>query len=204
MEQELILGVVIGMARLDLPDDELYTQPPVEPPTDTISASTEDDSSQSSSIIPAVASDATPAPEPPSPYLTDADVFQDSDAHDPFSSWVPPSPNPGSEPSFGKPPFPEDDGWLRAEVGESMFEDYDAGEEATLGRVASMSLVAAVTANGLANSETQKIFIEELKRIGRDSVYWVRREAAFALGALAKVVPFEVVLSTLVSCTRLP
>ena len=34
--------------------------------------------------------------------------------------------------------------------------------------------------------------------MGHDPVYWVRREASFAVGALAKVVPLELVLSSLV------
>ena len=39
----------------------------------------------------------------------------------------------------------------------------------------------------------------EVERIGHDPVYWVRREASFAVGALATVVPTEVVISSLVS-----
>lgn len=39
----------------------------------------------------------------------------------------------------------------------------------------------------------------EVERVGRDPVHWVRREASFAVGALAKVVPVEVVTSSLVS-----
>ena len=41
-------------------------------------------------------------------------------------------------------------------------------------------------------------FVIEVERVGRDPVYWVRREASFAVGALAKVVPQEVVLISLV------
>lgn len=52
---------------------------------------------------------------------------------------------------------------------------------------------------GTLEDPTQRAFVEELERVGRDPVYWVRREASFALGALAKVVPEEVVLSSLVS-----
>lgn len=39
----------------------------------------------------------------------------------------------------------------------------------------------------------------EIERVGRDPVYWVRREASFALGALAKIVPQEIVICSLVS-----
>jgi serine/threonine-protein phosphatase 4 regulatory subunit 1 len=44
----------------------------------------------------------------------------------------------------------------------------------------------------------QTIFVSEVDRVGHDLVYWVRREASFAVGALAKVVPLELVLGSLV------
>lgn len=44
----------------------------------------------------------------------------------------------------------------------------------------------------------QTMFVSEVDRVGHDPVYWVRREASFAVGALAKVVPLELVLSSLV------
>jgi len=50
----------------------------------------------------------------------------------------------------------------------------------------------------------QTIFVNEVDRVGHDPVYWVRREASFAVGALAKVVPLELVLSSLVSRQALP
>ena len=40
--------------------------------------------------------------------------------------------------------------------------------------------------------------------MGHDPIYWVRREASFAVGALAKVVPLELVLSSLVGRQTLP
>ncbi|KAF9483896.1 ARM repeat-containing protein, partial [Pholiota conissans] len=72
-----------------------------------------------------------------------------------------------------------------------------ADEQAAVGRLSSMSLMAAVTASGTLGDETQRAFVKELERVGRDPVYWVRREASFALGALAKVVPEEVVHNSL-------
>ena len=111
-------------------------------------------------------------------------------------------------------------------------EEGDIGEEAAMGRLSSMSLMAAVTASGTCHifwvgsvdgplwvvhefpcgltcvnigvflgglkEETKNAFVTEVERVGRDPVYWVRREAAFAVGALAKVVPNEVVVSSLV------
>lgn len=51
---------------------------------------------------------------------------------------------------------------------------------------------------GPLGKETQSAFVKEVERVGKDSVYWVRREASFALGALAKAVPVEVVEVSLV------
>jgi serine/threonine-protein phosphatase 4 regulatory subunit 1 len=46
----------------------------------------------------------------------------------------------------------------------------------------------------------QKAFVKEIERVGRDTAYfYVRREASLALGALAKVVPEELVSFSLVS-----
>jgi len=50
---------------------------------------------------------------------------------------------------------------------------------------------------GCLGEETEA-FVVEVERVGRDPVYWVRREASFALGALAKVVPQEIVICSLV------
>ncbi|KAI0831486.1 hypothetical protein BC628DRAFT_1312178 [Trametes gibbosa] len=73
----------------------------------------------------------------------------------------------------------------------------DMNEEAAVGRLSSMSLMAAVTASGSIGEETKAAFVSEVERVGRDPIYWVRREASFAVGALAKVVPVEVVTSSL-------
>ena len=54
-------------------------------------------------------------------------------------------------------------------------------------------------AAGSIGEDTKRAFVTEVERVGRDPVYWVRREASFAVGALAKVVPVEVVTSSLVS-----
>ncbi|KAI0636799.1 hypothetical protein C8Q77DRAFT_1215727 [Trametes polyzona] len=73
----------------------------------------------------------------------------------------------------------------------------DVNEEAAVGRLSSMSLMAAVTASGSIGEEAKAAFVAEVERVGRDPIYWVRREASFAVGALAKVVPVEVVTSSL-------
>ena len=46
--------------------------------------------------------------------------------------------------------------------------------------------------------DIQRTFVKEVERVARDPVYWVRREASFAVGALAKVVPEEVINISLV------
>ncbi|KAJ7740714.1 armadillo-type protein [Mycena maculata] len=76
--------------------------------------------------------------------------------------------------------------------------DDGEGDQASVGRLSSMSLMAAVTANGCVDDDTKQAFVKEVERVGHDPVYWVRREASYALGALAKVVPDEVVLCSLI------
>ncbi|KAK7014956.1 armadillo-type protein [Favolaschia claudopus] len=77
--------------------------------------------------------------------------------------------------------------------------DDSEGDQASVGRLSSMSLMAAVTASGgCVDENTQRAFVREVERVSHDPVYWVRREASYALGALAKVVPDEVVVLSLV------
>lgn len=72
------------------------------------------------------------------------------------------------------------------------------GDEAAVGCVASMSLMAAVAASGYLPEYAKGMFVAEVARVGTDPIYWVRREAAYALGALAKVVDDEMLLEYLV------
>ncbi|KAJ7940742.1 armadillo-type protein [Mycena leptocephala] len=83
------------------------------------------------------------------------------------------------------------------EHGADGTEDGD-GDQASVGRLSSMSLMAAVTANGCLDDNTKHAFVREVERVSHDPVYWVRREASYALGALAKVVPDEVVVCSLI------
>ena len=52
---------------------------------------------------------------------------------------------------------------------------------------------------GSISDETKAAFVAEVDRVARDPVYWVRREACFVVGALAKIVEQDVVNETLVS-----
>lgn len=93
---------------------------------------------------------------------------------------------------------------------------YIEDEQAAVGRLSSMSLMAAVTASGKTlifdvfnlflelviavtlQDDIQRTFVKEVERVACDPIYWVRREASFALGALAKVVPEEIINTSLV------
>lgn len=98
-------------------------------------------------------------------------------------------------------------------------EDVYYDEQATNGRWSTMRLVAAIATNGKLNTyyplsfvslnvvisragtsdlETEIYLIRDVNRSVKDPVYWVRREAAFAIGALARVVPIEYVINDLV------
>ncbi|KAF8628354.1 hypothetical protein AX15_003890 [Amanita polypyramis BW_CC] len=72
-------------------------------------------------------------------------------------------------------------------------------QKAAVGRLSSMSLMAAVVASGPLDEEIKRVFVKEVERAAQDPVSWVRTEASFAVGALAKVVPKEVV-----QCSMLP
>ncbi|KAK7043588.1 hypothetical protein VNI00_008199 [Paramarasmius palmivorus] len=84
----------------------------------------------------------------------------------------------------------------RMDVVEYM-EEVDENDHAAVGRLSSMSLMAAVAASGCLDDATKYAFVKEVERVSQDSIYWVRREACFAVGALAKVVPEELVYLTL-------
>ncbi|QRV89969.1 hypothetical protein RhiJN_17987 [Ceratobasidium sp. AG-Ba] len=71
---------------------------------------------------------------------------------------------------------------------DAYIDDGAAAEEAAIGRVASMSLIAAVTSSGVVDDEIYTLFVEEVMRVSADPVYWVRSETSYALGTLAKAV----------------
>ncbi|KAI0093538.1 armadillo-type protein [Irpex rosettiformis] len=152
-----------------------------------------------------------PSPIPPSPLTRPQPQLPNPSMEGvgvPRSSSPPPliiSPIPEPAPGLLHPAFAagEDMGGLvgtppEEYTGEGeITEEIELSEEASVGRLSSMSLMAAVTASGPIDDETKNAFVAEIERVGRDPVYWVRREASFAVGALAKVVPQEVVLVSL-------
>jgi hypothetical protein len=106
------------------------------------------------------------------------------------------------DPDTGEPEQPPTN---EGEDDEYQEESSIDAEQAAIGRLSSMSLIAAVTAGGSLDLATQEAFVHEVERVGRDPLfYWVRREASFALGALAKVVPVETVVCSLVGRIFLP
>ncbi|KAF9652850.1 ARM repeat-containing protein [Thelephora ganbajun] len=86
-------------------------------------------------------------------------------------------------------------------TGVTSLGDYHEGvedeEQAAMGRLSSMSLMAAVTASGPLSEEMKLAFVKEVERVAKDPIYCVRREASYTLGALAKVIPIEIVVSSL-------
>lgn len=81
--------------------------------------------------------------------------------------------------------------------GGDCHEGVEDEEQAALGRLSSMSLMAAVTASSSLSDVMKLAFVKEVQRVAKDPIYWVRREASYTLGALAKVVPAEIVFSSL-------
>lgn len=243
-EKEILDQVVIGMAHLEPNPDAMDEDLGSEQQTGSSQASSATDSSRSSqeqllctmsatedtSLLTVLAPSAIAAtqlarlddapqddPEypltasidrPPSPVpLSRSESMSSSiDDVEELSISLPPS-LPPSMPSSELNATPMDD--ARSDTSE---------EQNAVGRLASMSLMAAVTASSefttfirflildltirtiaSLDRETQEAFVKEVERASKDPVHWVRREATYTLGALAKVVPDELVVS-LVSC----
>ncbi|KAJ3541194.1 hypothetical protein NM688_g6121 [Phlebia brevispora] len=192
-------------------------------------------------------------PRPSTPSLPSAQPLpglsvENLSSHEEPSPILSPSPEPAQ--ILSSPPLGEMNGDMQMSRGEFADEirpeELQSSEEASVGRLSSMSLMAAVTASGelsylfrrqgpvivlgvfksssnpgyrsflifraamrnklltapgddvgSISDDTKGVFVAEVCRVGRDPVYWVRREACFAVGALAKVVPEEVVTAIL-------
>ncbi|KAL1755985.1 armadillo-type protein [Schizophyllum commune] len=134
--------------------------------------------------------DRMPAPKPASDYFPR------------MPSTMPASSPPTSSPDY-TPPWPTDNVPLSMPTVSAPNEQSPFGglrqneEQAAFGRVSSMSLISAVSVSVKLSESAQQAFVTEVERVCRDPIYWVRREAAFAVGALAKVVPDEIVMSSL-------
>lgn len=224
-EEEVIQQLVIGMGRLEPgedetdPDEVWYTpaveipQPdnplpsnssvnPYFPSTQTLSSSTTR-TPATASIPPPVSNLPSPPVGVPPPYpvaevigidTSPMDVLSlqlgDTDQHSPMQT----TEGPWERDSMPATTYA---GSANSDPGLDGQEDMDPGEQAAIGRLSSMSLIAAVVAGGTPKPDTQRAFVREVERVGRDPIHWVRREASFALGALAKVVPDELIISSL-------
>ncbi|KAH8833851.1 armadillo-type protein [Flagelloscypha sp. PMI_526] len=196
VRDELIHRVVIGMGRLDQPWD-----------ADTGSPSSH----------PLALKDSSPAASdsPRDHYfarLTNASSAHSSPSRTSFGSLpstpgVGPSPSPSSlsrplpsenQPQSAllsphveiSPSTPQSDG------GHSNPSQPDE-EQAAMGRLTSMSLIAGIAASGSFTEATKMIFITEVVRVSQDCNTAVRGESCYAIGALAKVVPAAIVTSKL-------
>ncbi|KAF9052975.1 armadillo-type protein, partial [Panaeolus papilionaceus] len=215
---EILHQVVIGMGRLDV--DEPPEVPEPVSPMDTPSKYKD----SVNPYFPPYSPKHTPATSPSSsstshhwqksPTLDSQPAHRQSPVstspQPPFSpgtEFPPPSPDRNTTPtkihnaesSFSPPSISSPSGSFPPSANVDWDDNYDEGddEQAAVGRLSSMSLMAAVTASGILKPDTQDSFVKEVERVGRDSVYWVRREASFALGALAKVVREDVVITSL-------
>lgn len=223
-EEEVIQQLVIGMGRLEPgedetdPDEVWYTpalevpQPdplPSNSPVNPYFPSTQTPLSPATHT-PATASIPPPVPNLPSPPVgvpppyPEAGVIgvdtspiavlslqlEDTDQHSPMQT----TEGPWERDSTSTTTHAES---ATSDLELEDAQDMDPGEQAAIGRLSSMSLIAAVVAGGTPRVDTQRAFVREVERVGRDPIHWVRREASFALGALAKVVPDELIIGSL-------
>ncbi|KAG2020367.1 hypothetical protein CC2G_005721 [Coprinopsis cinerea AmutBmut pab1-1] len=204
---EILHSVVIGMGRLGLDVD------PDTQPSDPVNRAREDagaDTNRNQHLR--VSTPQEERPQSPlrtsvNPYFpaTPSESSEDASRQPPTRPLSPPtSPKATSPKSWNHftgpsppspPPIPTPS--LDPEQEQPEGEENDE-EQAAIGQLSSMSLMAAVTATGLMAEDVQRAFVKEVERVGRDSGhFYVRREASLALGALAKVVPEELVASAL-------
>jgi len=86
----------------------------------------------------------------------------------------------------------------------SFSPEQPADEEASIGKMVSMSLMGAIAAaNCLDSSVLIKQFLPEVQRMKAEGMFYVRKEAVQALGNLATVVPASELESTL-ACPNPP
>ncbi|KAF9053580.1 ARM repeat-containing protein [Hymenopellis radicata] len=83
-----------------------------------------------------------------------------------------------------------------AHIADTTPDDQDSQEveeQAAVKRMASISLMAIATSEGCIEPSSQITLIQPIERFSADPVPWVRRESSFAISALAKTVPDELV-----------
>lgn len=116
--------------------------------------------------------------------LDDPDSSWDSDMHEPSMTdgW-----KPGGSPFNGSSPAP------------STYAKEEMDEEAAVGRMASVSFLNAIAAEGIVAPETLTArFIPEIVGMVKDPAFFVRKEVAVALGCLVKWVEEKTVVDVLI------
>ncbi|KIY50963.1 ARM repeat-containing protein [Fistulina hepatica ATCC 64428] len=84
--------------------------------------------------------------------------------------------------------------WPPAPMTLDQHDETDSEENTpAFGRLSSMSLIGAIAAAGSLPSDIENSFVEVVEIACSDPMYWVRREASFAIGALAKSVPERII-----------
>lgn len=213
LEDEIICGIVLGLARLD-EDDKEATQDDVmtsamEPTRRRLSPSPDSTAPQADD---AHSTAFLGVEEEPIADVWLAGVGGGSDsavAGDPEqSSTLPqpiptPSKNADLDSASGDLSFRPESSPLGDPIFSSFSPDPAAdngGEEAAIGKMVAMSLIAAITAaDCLEAAVLVEQFLPEVARMADESMFYVRKEAVQALGALAKAVPLEDLQSTVVS-----
>ncbi|KDE03630.1 hypothetical protein MVLG_05880 [Microbotryum lychnidis-dioicae p1A1 Lamole] len=192
LEDEIVTGIVLGLARLD--EDEPLVQQQAQ------TQAQEEESERSST--PASASSQTRQTNS-SPQLCSS---PEEDAYD--DGWLTSDSGPFADSPLD-PPAP-DLGWglptsttngAASTPSEPKYSTFSPDpnfcvddDETTIGKVVSMSLVAAIASTDCLDPHTLTVqILPEVEKLNRDGVYYVRREAAQALGSLARTLPLEVV-----------
>lgn len=82
----------------------------------------------------------------------------------------------------------------------TSYENRELDEEAAVGRMACLSLLAAISSEECVDSEVlTSRFVPEVMRMKADAAFFVRKEAAVAIASLAKGIPTDAVVQQLVS-----
>lgn len=114
---------------------------------------------------------------------------------EPGVSYFESSPDPNKSDTYGLPLSSPMDPMYS-----SFSPDLQGDEESAIGKVVSMSLIAAIATAGCLESETLvEQVLPEVERMKSEPVFYVRKEAMQALACLARALPVEVFETSVVS-----
>ena len=220
LEDEIVCGIVLGLARLDEEErengeeDGTDAETSAEPPRRKLSA--------------------TPEPPASRDEAENPTLFHSPEAESLDEAWLAGVNGASNTEGERSPVVPDDNSALASQpqqippasksaetdsesgdmsfrpesspLGDAMFSSFspdpaaDQGsEESAIGKMVAMSLIAAITsADCLDSSVLVEQFLPEVVRMGDEPMFYVRKEAVQALGALAKAMPLDVLQSTVV------